>query len=227
MLIASSLAVASALLASGALTTRPLVTTPPVVVGVTVVSDISPAQVTRVLKEAADIWRAAGVDIVWQRDTGIVAAKPSVRVTIGNWRGIGMSKDKTLPLGWIVFTDGAPEHEIYVSYTNAVVLLDESRGRVSPSNQMPRAERETMLGRAIGRAMAHELGHFLLASTAHSERGLMRAMRTATEFFSTDRSRFAVEPRERASVAARLMPPIVLASRQPFVTGETAIGGIR
>jgi hypothetical protein len=227
MLIASSLAVASALLASAALTTRPLVTTPPLVVGVTVVSDISAAQVTRVLQEAADIWHAAGVDIVWQRHNVTVAAKPSVRVTIGNWRGAGMSEDKSMPLGWIVFTDGAPEHEIYVSYTNAVVLLDESRANISPSNQMPRAERDTMLGRAMGRAMAHELGHFLLASTAHSARGLMRAKRTATEFFSTDRSRFAVEPRERASVTARLLPPIVLASRPPFVAGEAAIGEIR
>ena len=116
MLIASCLA-ASALLVSAALAARPLVTTPPVVVGVTVVSHISPTQVARVLREAADIWRAAGVDVVWQRNDGTVAAKPSVLVTIGNWRGKGMSVDKTMPLGWIVFTDGAPEHEIYVSYT--------------------------------------------------------------------------------------------------------------
>jgi hypothetical protein len=226
MLIASSLAVASALLASAALTARPLVTTPPFVVGVTVVSHISPTQVTRVLQEAAAIWRAAGVDIVWQRDDGTVAAKPAVRVTIGNWRGTGMSDDKTMPLGWIVFTDGAPEHEIYVSYTNAEVLLDESRGTAQP-NHMPRAERETMLGRAMGRAMAHELGHFLLASSAHSARGLMQARHTSTEFFSTDRSRFAVAPRERASVVARLMPPTAVAGIQPVVAGETAIGGMR
>jgi len=224
MLIASSLAVASALLASAALTARPLVTTPPLVVGVTVVSDISPAMVTRVLREAGEIWRAAGVDIVWQRNTGTVAAKPSVRVTIGNWAGARLREDKSMPLGWIVFTDGAPEHEIYVSYTNAVVLLDESRAAVQPSNQMPRAERETLLGRAMGRAMAHELGHFLLESSAHSTRGLMRAKRTATEFFSTDRSRFELEPRERASVAARLTPPIVIASRQSTVLGNDPLG---
>ena len=198
-------------------------TTPPIVVGVTVVSHISPTQVARVLQEAADIWRAAGVDVVWQRNDGTVAAKPSVLVTIGNWRGKGMSVDKTMPLGWIVFTDGAPEHEIYVSYTNAELLLDESRGSQRTS-QMPRAERETMLGRAMGRAMAHELGHFLLASTAHSARGLMQAQRTSTEFFSTDRSRFALEPRDRASVAARLMPPIVIASRESFVAGGDPLG---
>jgi hypothetical protein len=222
MLIASSLA-ASALLASAALAARPLVTTPPVVVGVTVVSDISPTQVTRALREAADIWRAAGVEVVWQRNDGAVAAKPSVLVTIGNWRGKGMSVDKKMPLGWIVFTDGAPEHEIYVSYTNAELLLDESRGSVRPG-QMPRAERETMLGRAMGRAMAHELGHFLLASSAHSAHGLMQAQRTATEFFSTDRSRFELEPRDRALVAARLMPPIVIASRESFVAGGDPLG---
>jgi hypothetical protein len=222
MLIASSL-VASALLASAALATRPLVTTPPVVVGVTVVSHISPTQVTRILQEAAAIWRAAGVDIVWQRNDGTVAATPSVRVTIGNWRGKGLTEDKTMALGWIVFTDGAPEKEIYVSFTNAELLLDESRGSVRPS-LMPRGERETMLGRAMGRAMAHELGHFLLASTAHGPRGLMQAKRTATEFFSTDRSRFELEPRDRASVVARLMPPIVIASHESFVAGGDPLG---
>src|SRR5262245_58598059 len=205
MLIASSLA-ASALLLSAALTARPLVTTPPLVVGITVVSNISPAQVNRRLQEAADIWRAAGIAIVWQQDTGAVAARASVRVTIGNWRGAGMSEDQTMPLGWIVFTDGEPEHEIYVSYSNAITLLDLARVSAPPSTQMPRAEREALLGRALGRAMAHELGHFLLASSAHSTRGLMQARRTATEFFSADRSRFSVDARERASVAARLTP---------------------
>src|SRR5262249_39058857 len=145
MLIATSLA-ASVLLASAALAARPIVTTPPLVVGVTVVSDISPAQVTRVLQEAAEIWRAGGVAIVWQRDDGAVAARPWLRVTIGNWRGSGMGADQTMPLGWIVFTDGAPEREIYVSYTNALTLLDGSRGSTAASMQMPRAERETLLG---------------------------------------------------------------------------------
>ena len=31
------------------------------------------------------------------------------------------------------------------------------------------------LGRIIGRAVAHEIGHFLLASPAHASNGLMRA----------------------------------------------------
>jgi len=222
MLIASSLAVA--LLASAALTARPLATTPPFVVGVTVVSDIPPAMVTRVLREAGDIWHAAGVDVVWQRNTGTVAAKASVRVTIGNWTGAGMGADKSMPLGWIVFTDGAPEHEIYVSYTNAVMLLDEARGSTSPSYQMPRAERDTLLGRAMGRAMAHELGHFLLGSSAHSTRGLMRARRNATDFFSPDRSRFEMDSGEKATVAARLTTPIVIASRQPAATSHDPLG---
>ena len=224
MLITFSLAVASTLVAATALTARPLVTTPPFVVGVTVVSDIPPAMAARILREAGEIWRAAGVDIVWQRSTGTVAAKPSVRITIGNWAGAGMREDKSMPLGWIVFTDGEPEHEIYVSYTNAALLLDASRGNISPSNQMPRAERETLLARALGRAMAHELGHFLLGSSAHSAHGLMRAKRTATDFFSPDRSRFDLEPREKASVAARLTTPIVLASRQPAATNNDPLG---
>src|SRR5262245_21314685 len=101
MLIASSLALASALAASAALTARPLVTAPPLVVGVTVVSDISPALVRHVLQEPGDIWLTAGVAIVWQQHTA-TAVKPSVRVTIGNWKGAGVADDNSMPLGWIV-----------------------------------------------------------------------------------------------------------------------------
>jgi hypothetical protein len=236
MLIVSSLALASALLASAALTGRPLVTAPPLVVGVTVVSKVSPAFVSRVLKEAADIWRAAGLAIVWQGDvepmnanaaqtaTGVAA----VRVTIGNYTGGGLRTSLAVPLGWIVFTEGAPAHEIYVSYANAIAMLDLSRDSIARSDRMPRAERDALLGRALGRALAHELGHYLLASKAHSESGLMRARLMATEFFSADRSRFDLDAQQRAAIAGRMAPPAAVAALPPSVISRlSTFEGIR
>src|SRR6185436_2392293 len=115
-----------------------------------------------------------------------------------------------LPLGWIGFgEDGRPSRDIYVSHANALALLLMMRGF---TDRMPRAELETMLGRAMGRALAHELGHFLLASKTHSAAGLMRARRTSSEFFSNERTRFALDAEQRAIVMSRYQPGSLLAA---------------
>jgi Zn-dependent peptidase ImmA (M78 family) len=65
----------------------------------------------------------------------------------------------------------------------------------------------------MGRALAHELGHYLLASKAHTERGLMKAIMTASELFMPDARAFRLEPAQRRSVAARLRGEPLVASR--------------
>jgi hypothetical protein len=219
MLMAASLVAGVALITSSALTARPLTNVPPLVIDVIVATDISPSLVERVLAEAGDIWRTAGLTIIWKRDGRVSSA---LRLTIGHWANRVRRDETSLPLGWIVFDDdGAPQHAIYVSYTNAHALMDQSRGTTGASEKMPRAESETLLGRAMGRALAHELGHYLLASKEHSLKGLMRAKRTAAEFFSIDRSRFDLDAGQRAAIAVRLMPAAALASLQSSVASQT------
>jgi hypothetical protein len=163
-----------------------------------------------VLDEAADIWRAAGLAIVWQRENGVAIKPPVLRVWIGGARGIPNSD--SLAMGWIMFDDnGAPARDIYVSHANAQALLGLMRD-LSATDRMPRAEREVLLGRAMGRALAHELGHFLLASKAHTRSGLMRARRTSSEFFARDTTRFTVDVEQRAKVLRRYQPGGLLAA---------------
>lgn len=210
MLIAASLSVASALLLSSAVATESVVTTPSLVIGVTVAADISPTLIPRVLDEAADIWRAAGLVIVWQRENGVAVRPPALRVWIGGARGAPGAE--SLALGWITFDDsGAPARDIYVSYANADELLRSMKDLVA-TDRMPRAEKETLLARAMGRALAHELGHYLLATKAHTSKGLMRARRTSSEFFSRERIRFDLDAGQRAMVMSRYAPGGVLAA---------------
>lgn len=219
MLIATSLSIASALLLSSAVATESVVTTPSLVIGVTVAVDISPTLIPRVLEEAADIWRAAGFAIVWQRENGVAVRPPALRVWIGGARGTQTSE--SLALGWIMFDDdGTPARDIYVSHANAEALL-RSLKDMSATDRMPRAEREMLLGRAMGRALAHELGHFLLASKSHTAKGLMRARRTSSEFFSRERIRFDLEPEQRATIMRRYAPGSLLATSvvTPSLTG--------
>ena len=101
---------------------------------------------------------------------------------------------------------------MYLSYANAVSLLETSRDNIGLSHNMTILERDIYLSRALGRALAHELGHYLLASKAHTADGLMKANRTASEFFSADRRRFAVAAREWLQIAARLDDAVRVAS---------------
>jgi hypothetical protein len=118
-----------------------------------------------------------------------------------------------LALGWVVFADSKPMRAIYVSYENAQQLMAESKGVVGVLDRMPLLEKETLLARAMGRALAHEMGHYLLESKAHTLNGLMRARITASEFFSNDNRRFKLDNGQRRSITARLTKESVVSSR--------------
>jgi hypothetical protein len=225
MPIATSLAAAlfaSTLPHAGAAETPATRATPPMIVTVSA-PDLSASLLKYMLEETDALWRSAGVTFVWRRSAREVApsAPPAeagahlpstLRVTIGD--APGNTLEGQLPLGWIVFDDvTTPEQEIYVSYGNARKFLTSARSIVGLVEGMPPGQRERLLGRAMGRALAHELGHYLMASKLHEPRGLMKATRSAYEFFSTERKAFAIELADRNVVAARLRGDRAVASR--------------
>ena len=225
MLIARSVAVAlfASTTLDAAAPAAPSAALPSMIVNVTTADDVSPQLAARVLAEADAIGRPSGVTFVWRRAAARVVPYAQVsetgpylpntlRLTIGGNRGTG--RPGGMPLGWIVFDDVAlPEQEIFLSHANALAMIDDARGVVGIVSQMPIAQRDTLLGRAMGRALAHELGHYLLASKVHTGRGLMKAVLTAVELFMPDASGFRVEPAQRGAIAARLRGEPLVASR--------------
>jgi hypothetical protein len=91
-------------------------------------------------------------------------------------------------------------------------LLESASSVVGPVQWMPPLQREILLARAMGRALAHELGHYLSASKAHSDKGLMKAVHSASELFGLGRSLFQLTPEERQRMAARFAS-VLMASR--------------
>jgi hypothetical protein len=187
---------------------------PPMVVNVSAAPEVPASLVKRALEETDAIWRASGFSFVWQRAareivpyarlTEKVSPLPAaLRIVIGEDRGT--ARDHRTPLGWIVFDDErAPQQEIYLSYANAKSMMEGAREVVGVVAQMPIMQREILLSRLMGRALAHELGHYLLASKVHTPRGLMRASRTAVELFSTNRTGFEIDTAQRQQIAARM-----------------------
>jgi hypothetical protein len=205
--------------AAGVLPATPML--PPMIVTVATASDVPASLVTMMLEETDAIWRRAGFTFIWQRvslDAAPLDASPrpvSLRVVVG--RNQRPSGDGRMPLGWIVFDDvSTPEQEVYVSYTSAERFLATAGSAVGPVHSMPRLQRETLMARSMGRVLAHEIGHYLLASKVHTVQGLMKAVQTAVELFSPDRSRFIVEPSQMTAVALRV------ASLQPALPGVTS-----
>jgi hypothetical protein len=161
--------------------------------------------VDRVLSEAVTIWETVGIDIErssirtgnGQVDRTATDDPRAITVVMDDEPKTALNNDPAL--GWIVF-DGPdqPERRIHLSRRSATVLLDA----VSGFAKRPEGERERLIGRALGRTLAHELGHYLLGSKEHTRQGLMRATVTAGDFFSPSRASFYLEC-EQVTLATR------------------------
>ncbi|HWF86592.1 MAG TPA: hypothetical protein VG222_17155 [Vicinamibacterales bacterium] len=197
---------------------------PPITVSVYVAPHVPQSTVTRLLAEAADVWRPNGITFLWVPGPEEVAPygragedgryRPStLRVSIDYERG-DPRRDRLTPLGWIRFDrPGEPDQVIHVSYANATSLLEASALVVGPVGTMPKLERELYLARAMGRALAHELGHYLLASKVHTVHGLMQAGRTAGELFGRERVHFELDAAQKEVALSRLMQTMTLTRR--------------
>ena len=212
---------------------------PPMVITVHAASTISSNLLTFMLREADEIWRRAGITFVWQvtplptapylRAIALAPYRPStVRVIVDD--EIGRRAESGVPIGWVIFDDPhAPEPDLHVSRANARRLLATAPSVVGRLDEMPRLQEEILLGRAMGRALAHEMGHYLLASKAHTGRGVMQATLSAWEFFSAAHADLGLGPAERNAAAERIAATATgrVARAQESVTGRPSPAGGR
>jgi hypothetical protein len=194
---------------------------PPITIRVAIAPGITPSLIAGVLAETDAVWKGTGVSFLWRRDDRPVDRAQRSPLSEPPYGALLVSigyethrvEQTHLPLGWIVFDDPTtPHQEISLSYANAVTLLERSPGVVGAAATMPRLQRELLLARAMGRALAHELGHYLSASKAHAKAGLMRAVQTSFELFSNERAHFTMAAADRQRIVAR-MTSIYMASR--------------
>ena len=196
--IVASIAAGVSILASGG--PDPPQVTPPLHVTVAATKAVERSFVNVMLGETAAIWRAAGVTIVWRTPPGSGPVVAATEITVTLHEGYFPSPDGNARLGWITFAGPeAPQPVIHLALGNAWELMN----RTSSLSDAPGAWRDFLLARALGRALAHELGHYLLKSTAHEPRGLMRAARPSSDFFSPSRVGFEVTADQRARLADR------------------------
>lgn len=101
----------------------------------------------------------------------------------------GTRPDAMLPLGNALIDQQAGAGVLATVYADRVESMAAESG----------VDERVLLGRAI----AHELGHLLLASRVHAREGLMRAIWSRVELRRSRTSDWAFRPEEIAAISAR------------------------
>jgi hypothetical protein len=148
--------------------------------------------------EAARIWQPH-VSIAFVAADAATAA-PDLFVVITDMAFAATGADAA-GIGQIRFSEpGRPMNTIYLSVTGARRLAEGAKWKGLALEQTPARVRRTFLTHALGRALAHELGHFLLRSTAHSSRGLMRARYLTPELLDDNLRPYALTGAQAAEL---------------------------
>ena len=159
---------------------------------------ITPAMIAAIAAEARSIWKPYGVDVTFALPGGVAAGEPDeeIRLLITDRLPPGTrGRDDVAGIGWIEFVGPEqPARAITVSMAAALRLSNRAKWAGTSVDLLPAIIREQFLARALGRAAAHEIGHYLLRSTVHARGGLMRSQFAAEEIMDQRLTRFRLEP---------------------------------
>ncbi len=159
---------------------------------------LADAEVRAIAKDLERIWHPA-VDVLATIGSGPagVLAREHVRLVLTM---------RTLPttdaagIGWIEFVDDRAQPVMTVSLTAVARLVSNGRWSGRPFSGLPARASTLFTQRAVARAAAHELGHYLLRTKDHARRGLMRAVYTVDEIMSGSNKHNRLDARLIASV---------------------------
>ncbi len=158
---------------------------------------LSSAAVEAARREVEVLWRAAGIDV----RPAAAAPATALRVVLMDEPPGQAAERSGLPLGSLRFEEGRPDREILVFYQAVSFVAAHAGTPFWPESRSTPGYQDRIVGRVLGRVIAHEVGHYLLASMQHTATGLMRATHSAAEFAAPSRAPFW--PGE----AERLAPP--------------------
>jgi len=139
-------------------------------------------------RETESIWRRHGVTIHWLSPTDqSPPGQYRLRALIVEKRAIPAASGN-LAVGELVRLRGN-DQMAFVSIEDAQRLVACTRWSMGDVVVL----KERRLGVTLGRALAHEIGHFLLRTSTHARSGLMRSQFTATEFTDLRDGAFALD----------------------------------
>ena len=151
--------------------------------------------VSEVMNDVRAIWMPyLDLEFDGKDSIGNTPYDDQVRVAIVDRPKPGRSLDAA-SLGWIDFrAPGKPSNTVTVSTVVITNLLADGRWGGRPIRDFPPNFRARFVKQALARGIAHELGHYLLRSSAHASDGLMRPRLTVFDMIVPGTDLFRLLP---------------------------------
>ena len=150
-----------------------------------------------ILDVANRIWEPYGVSV----EAGTSLDAISVVVSSGTMHGTADAAP--IAVGDTLFTQGHATPYIHLWLGAAELLAHNSQSEGHPFALKPPVERDAILLRMLGVALAHELGHYLLDTSHHSSGGLLRQTLAAREMEQPDPAHLRLSRKELQMMCQR------------------------
>jgi hypothetical protein len=152
------------------------------------------------VEEAEALWARAGVRLVWRNGADrVVETDRALRVLVIPRPASSRSARPDYALGELL-SFGPPNALAVVSIDRVQELVNSSH----TSSTMPPSLQATRIGIILGRAAAHEIGHYLLNSRSHVDKGLMRASFEVHELLDGRSGMFELDDDSKAWIQQRI-----------------------
>lgn len=168
-------------------------------------NELPPVSQRALVDESEAIWRDANVQLRWltgktgpaNSDSG---AERPLRILVTR-RAVTAASTHSWPVGELLrFQDSSAIAMASIAAALRIVQGDPERQMLDLT-----AMHQHKLGVVLGRAVAHEIGHYLLQSNAHAPYGLMRASIDAREFADLRTGAFRLDRESQAFLIARAL----------------------
>jgi hypothetical protein len=203
-----SLIACSLVLFAAHITAAPPPAPPPSPAGIVLDLDARvPGPVQRLaVEEASRVWAPYRVAVTIPSALPPGAGSPSDRAVLSvRLAGRGRRTTASLaPFASIRFISGRPEPVVYLHYEAIGRAIAGSVALGVREEQWPPALRDRVLGRIVGRVLAHEIGHFVLRSPRHASRGLMRPIQYIGELIAGDGDLFGLTAEDLSLLRAAM-----------------------
>jgi hypothetical protein len=153
--------------------------------------------------EVEHVWAPYGLSICWRQGAnGCEGAQVRLRVLVAETLPPARSTTPTRApvVGRIMFDANGPATDITLSLEGGRYLVARATLGGRPIEAWPGAIAERLVPIVLGRALAHEIGHFVLRSRQHSRSGLMAARFWPDEVTFGSTSAFHLSPEEAATI---------------------------
>ena len=168
---------------------------------------ISAGEMSALKAEAAAIWHPYGIEITWFNTEADCSSDPEAWLApVDRLLRLNADGRQTgrAELGAVRFRDGVAGDTIRLLYsTVSRMTLDASFGGWSV-RALPAPLRERIVGQALGRVLAHELGHVLLGEASHDHVGLMRPTFLPADLVRLTHDDLRLAKRSQERLGARL-----------------------